>query len=116
MAELNVQVGNLWCVDLFLGICFLKSYRLNSTFLPQDKVSSFAGMSPQELLKETQRAAGDDRLTQWHEQLVKSGNDLKELKQVIQIFLFSPVAFTEICLFRRNKLPMMPVGLRLSNA
>ncbi|KAF9449031.1 P-loop containing nucleoside triphosphate hydrolase protein [Macrolepiota fuliginosa MF-IS2] len=63
MAELNVQVGNL------------------CTFLPQDKVSSFAAMSPQELLKETQRAAGDDRLTQWQSQLIKAGNDLRDLKQ-----------------------------------
>ncbi|KAF5364198.1 hypothetical protein D9756_000106 [Leucocoprinus leucothites] len=61
MAELNVQVGNL------------------CTFLPQDKVSSFAAMSPQELLRETQRAAGDDRLTSWHEDLIKFGKELREL-------------------------------------
>lgn len=46
-------------------------------------------MTPQELLTETQRAAGDNRLTQWHSQLIKAGNDLRELKQVI-IILFSP--------------------------
>ncbi|KXN89001.1 Structural maintenance of chromosomes protein 5 [Leucoagaricus sp. SymC.cos] len=62
MAELNVQVGNL------------------CTFLPQDKVSSFAAMTPQELLRETQRCAGDNRLTNWHTELIKSGNDLRELK------------------------------------
>ncbi|XP_006456895.1 hypothetical protein AGABI2DRAFT_212089, partial [Agaricus bisporus var. bisporus H97] len=62
VAELNVQVGNL------------------CTFLPQDKVSSFAAMSPQELLKETQLAAGDSRLTSWHSQLIKSGKEIRELK------------------------------------
>ncbi|KAK7021291.1 Structural maintenance of chromosomes protein 5 [Paramarasmius palmivorus] len=44
MALLNVQISNL------------------CTFLPQDKVSSFAMMSPQQLLKETQRAAGEPSL------------------------------------------------------
>lgn len=51
-------------------------------------------MSPQELLKETQRAAGDDRLTQWQSQLIKAGNDLKELKQVNKLFPFF-LRFTE---------------------
>jgi len=39
---------------------------LPSTFLLQDKVSSFAALYPQALLRETQRAAGDGRLTSWH--------------------------------------------------
>ncbi|EKM79796.1 hypothetical protein AGABI1DRAFT_113080, partial [Agaricus bisporus var. burnettii JB137-S8] len=37
-------------------------------------------MSPQELLKETQLAAGDSRLTSWHSQLIKSGKEIRELK------------------------------------
>ncbi|KAM0751655.1 P-loop containing nucleoside triphosphate hydrolase protein [Meredithblackwellia eburnea MCA 4105] len=53
MEELNVQVGNL------------------CTFLPQDRVSSFAQMPPNQLLKETQKAAGDTRLTQWHQTLIE---------------------------------------------
>ncbi|KII94777.1 hypothetical protein PLICRDRAFT_128007 [Plicaturopsis crispa FD-325 SS-3] len=63
MAELNVQVGNL------------------CSFLPQDKVSEFAQMTPQELLKETQRAAGDENLTTWHEILITSGKELKGLRE-----------------------------------
>lgn len=84
MTELNVQVGNLWYVIAF---CFLYSdySEVSSTFLPQDKVSSFAAMTPQELLKETQLAAGDNRLTTWHSQLIKAGKELRELK-VVRIF------------------------------
>ncbi|KAG6812148.1 hypothetical protein H0H92_004147 [Tricholoma furcatifolium] len=66
MAELNVQVGNL------------------CSFLPQDKVSEFAQMSPQELLRQTQRAAGDERLTSWHDTLITAGKELKSLLQNIQ--------------------------------
>ncbi|KAF8076878.1 hypothetical protein FPV67DRAFT_1605252 [Lyophyllum atratum] len=66
MAELNVQVGNL------------------CSFLPQDKVSEFAQMSPQELLRETQRAAGDERLTSWHDTLIDAGKGLKTIRQSIK--------------------------------
>lgn len=38
-------------------------------FLPQDRVSEFAGLSPVELLTETQRAAAPEYMTEWHEQL-----------------------------------------------
>lgn len=65
MNELNVQVGNL------------------CSFLPQDKVSEFASMSPQQLLRETQRAAGDERLTAWHDTLIGSGKELKELQELL---------------------------------
>ena len=53
-----------------------------STFLPQDRVAEFARMTPQNLLKETQRAAGNENLTTWHEALIKSGKELKELEGV----------------------------------
>ena len=53
-----------------------------STFLPQDRVAEFARMTPQNLLKETQRAAGNENLTTWHEALIKSGQELKELEVV----------------------------------
>ncbi|KAL1748730.1 hypothetical protein HDZ31DRAFT_28723 [Schizophyllum fasciatum] len=59
MEELNVQVGNL------------------CSFLPQDKVSEFAAMSPQQLLRETQRAAGDKNLTKWHGVLIDHGKSLR---------------------------------------
>lgn len=39
-------------------------------------------MTPQNLLKETQRAAGNENLTTWHGALIKSGKELKELEVV----------------------------------
>ncbi|KAG2138085.1 uncharacterized protein EDB93DRAFT_1106448 [Suillus bovinus] len=62
MAKLNVQVGNL------------------CSFLPQDKVSEFAQMTPQQLLRETQRAAGDVNLSNWHDTLITAGKELKDLQ------------------------------------
>ncbi|KAJ7180479.1 P-loop containing nucleoside triphosphate hydrolase protein [Mycena filopes] len=66
VAKLNVQVGNL------------------CSFLPQDKVSAFAAMSPVELLRETENAAGDEKLNEWHKTLIESGGDLKKLTETIQ--------------------------------
>ncbi|KAK7696074.1 hypothetical protein QCA50_000716 [Cerrena zonata] len=65
MAELNVQVSNL------------------CSFLPQDKVAEFARMSPQQLLKETQRAAGNENLTAWHDTLITAGKELKALQTTV---------------------------------
>ncbi|KAF7432634.1 Structural maintenance of chromosomes protein 5 [Pleurotus ostreatus] len=65
MAELNVQVGNL------------------CSFLPQDRVSEFAQMTPQQLLRETQRAAGDENLTTWHDTLISAGKELKQLQELM---------------------------------
>jgi hypothetical protein len=53
-----------------------------SSFLPQDKVSEFAHMSPQQLLRETQRAAGDARLTNWHDTLITAGKEMAQLGEV----------------------------------
>lgn len=53
--EFNINVGNLCC------------------FLPQDKVADFARMSPSDLLKETQKAAGEESMTKWHDKLIKYG-------------------------------------------
>lgn len=39
-------------------------------------------MSPQQLLKETQRAAGNENLTAWHETLISSGKELKAIAVV----------------------------------
>ncbi|KAF8237930.1 P-loop containing nucleoside triphosphate hydrolase protein [Tricholoma matsutake] len=66
MLELSVQVGNM------------------CSFLPQDKVSEFAAMSPQQLLRETQRAAGDENLTNWHDILISAGKELKQMLQSIK--------------------------------
>ncbi|KAI0677714.1 P-loop containing nucleoside triphosphate hydrolase protein [Trametes maxima] len=65
MAELNVQVGNL------------------CAFLPQDRVAEFARMTPQQLLKETQRAAGNENLTSWHETLISSGKELRQVQELV---------------------------------
>lgn len=53
-----------------------------SSFLPQDKVSEFAQMNSCQLLRETQRAAGDERLTEWHDVLISAGKELKTLQDV----------------------------------
>ncbi|THH29882.1 hypothetical protein EUX98_g4315 [Antrodiella citrinella] len=66
MAELNVQVSNL------------------CTFLPQDRVAEFARMTPQQLLKETQRAAGNSNLTNWHETLISTGQELKAIQEALE--------------------------------
>jgi hypothetical protein len=54
----------------------------DSSFLPQDKVTEFARMTPQQLLKETQRAAGDSNLTAWHTTLIKEGKELRKEEEV----------------------------------
>ena len=40
-------------------------------------MSEFAQMSPQQLLKETQRTAGDENLVLWHTTLIEKGKELK---------------------------------------
>ncbi|EKC98079.1 nucleus protein [Trichosporon asahii var. asahii CBS 8904] len=51
------------------------TFRLNGRTCQQslDKVSDFAKMNPVTVLHETMRAAGDSRLTKWHEALVEKG-------------------------------------------
>ncbi|KAI9193711.1 uncharacterized protein BJ171DRAFT_463948 [Polychytrium aggregatum] len=44
-------------------------------FLPQDKVCEFAKMNSSQLLQETERAAGDPRLFEWHQQLINLKNE-----------------------------------------
>lgn len=39
-------------------------------------------MSGPDLLKETQRAAGGAKLTEWHESLIKESTNVKELASV----------------------------------
>jgi hypothetical protein len=39
-------------------------------------------MTPQQLLKETQRTAGDANLTAWHNTLIEKGVDLKKSSKV----------------------------------
>ena len=51
-------------------------------------------MTPQNLLKETQRAAGNENLTTWHEALIRSGKELKELEGVRAHLDFSRSSYT----------------------
>ena len=66
VAELNIQIENL------------------CSFLPQDKVADFARMAPPELLKETQRAAGEERLSEWHAKLIELGKGDRELSESLE--------------------------------
>ncbi|GAA6015672.1 hypothetical protein JCM10207_008167 [Rhodosporidiobolus poonsookiae] len=68
MEELQVQVGNL------------------CTFLPQDRVASFAMMSPSELLRETQKAAGHPQLSAWHQILIAEYKELRDHQSTVERF------------------------------
>jgi len=48
-------------------------------FLPQDKVSEFAALTPVELLQQTQRAAAPEEMLEWHNQLKTYRKEQKEL-------------------------------------
>lgn len=48
-------------------------------FLPQDKVSEFAALTPVELLHSTQRAAAGSQMLEWHENLKKLRAEQKKL-------------------------------------
>lgn len=41
-------------------------------------------MTPQQLLRETQRAAGDVNLSNWHDTLITAGKELKNLQDVCE--------------------------------
>jgi hypothetical protein len=45
-------------------------------------VAEFAKMAPITVLKETMRAAGDPRLSKWHEALIEKGLKLRKLSAV----------------------------------
>lgn len=49
-------------------------------FLPQDRVAEFAGLSPVELLHETQRAAAPEEMLSWHDELKALRADEKLLQ------------------------------------
>ena len=66
-----------------------------SSFLPQDKVAEFAKMNPQELLKATQEAAGHEKLLAWHQDLIKFGNEVRELSSV-RIYTSYPIRQTKV--------------------
>lgn len=41
-------------------------------------------MTPQQLLKETQKAAGHPELTKWHARLVEGGKELRALEETLK--------------------------------
>lgn len=51
-------------------------------FLPQDKVSEFARLKPDELLARTQQAIGDATLYNLHQQLIAARKELKGAEDV----------------------------------
>lgn len=53
-------------------------------FLPQDKVSEFAALSPVELLQQTQRAAAPPQMLEWHEELKRLRKDQKALEEQVE--------------------------------
>ena len=53
-----------------------------SQFLPQDKVTEFATMSPVQLLEATEKAIGDSTLHRLHQSLVDLKKTYNEDKQV----------------------------------
>ncbi len=69
--KLNIQIDNL------------------CQFLPQDKVSNFAALSPQELLRETEKAVGSEAMLNMHDKLVDLRKRVKELDLVRHLILCS---------------------------
>ncbi|SCV72678.1 BQ2448_4215 [Microbotryum intermedium] len=61
MSNLGVQIGNLW----------------------QDRVAAFSQMSSVELLRETEKAAGEDQLSDWHDFLVEEFAKQKKLQSEV---------------------------------
>ena len=68
------QVGRSSC-----GVCVLQ-------FLPQDRVQSFAQMTPKQLLEESERALADGKYYDIHQDLVKD-SQLLENSQHVSPFL-----------------------------
>lgn len=62
VASLNIQIQNL------------------CQFLPQDKVTAFSMMKPNELLLETERALGDSMLLEQHEQLIDMRKQIRDVE------------------------------------
>ncbi|KAG0313305.1 Structural maintenance of chromosomes protein 5 [Dissophora globulifera] len=53
-------------------------------FLPQDRVSEFAQMTPQELLRETQRAVGGDEMLQAHLKMIELWDEHKTISKSLK--------------------------------
>ncbi len=68
----------------------LYSFIDDSHFLPQDKVCEFAQMSPQKLLEETQRAAGQVGMTDMHLKLTELKQEQVKQKMVMKKYHLYP--------------------------
>src|SRR5271163_25046 len=75
MKSFNIQVDNLWYNLVGISLS-------NSQFLPQDRVASFAQLSPTQLLHETQRAVGGDEMVAHWERLCALRAEERELQAV----------------------------------
>jgi hypothetical protein len=64
-----------------------------STFLPQDRVASFAMMNHSELLQETEKAAGHVNLSYWHQTLIDEYKAQKE-KRIVRSSTFTSVSLS----------------------
>jgi hypothetical protein len=62
-----------------------------SQFLPQEKVVEFAKITPQVLLKETQRAVAPADVLERHEKLIKLKKEMITLREVRFAFLYEGV-------------------------
>ena len=54
------------------------------SFLPQERVAEFAGLSPEKLLMETERTLGDGHLLIMHEDLIAKDNESQQLGNKIK--------------------------------
>ncbi|XP_074651000.1 structural maintenance of chromosomes protein 5-like [Tubulanus polymorphus] len=66
MGRLNIQVGNL------------------CQFLPQDKVADFAKMTPQELLRNTEKAVGPPEMLEYHDKLKNARQNARGMENKLQ--------------------------------
>ncbi|CAO1614814.1 unnamed protein product [Parajaminaea phylloscopi] len=66
VAAFDISVANLCC------------------FLPQDKVADFARMDPARLLIETERAAGDPNLSDWHERMNELSAQRRDIRSKLE--------------------------------
>jgi len=55
-------------------------------FLPQDKVQSFAQMTPKQLLEESERALADGKYYQLHQELVQESMLLENSERVSALY------------------------------
>lgn len=71
-------------VKMSLGVLFVHVF---SHFLPQDKVCEFAQLTPEKLLRETERAVGDMDMLLQHEKLIDLKASHKNDLNVCKIFI-----------------------------